>query len=478
LGATRSRLARQFFAEAIPLAVSGAALGILAAHWLLRLLIPLLPATMPRIDEIGLNGPVLIVSVVLSAIAAFLIALAPAVQVRANVERGPASRGRLRDLLIITEIACTVLLLVTAGLLMRSFSYLRSTDPGFRTARVLSLHLAVNRTRHGDDPGVARYLGRLIARVSHVPGVESVGIVNRLPLGGQTQVGAIRFEGSDTPFDTDWRSASPDYFRALNVPILNGRTFTNHDTADRPSVGIIDEHLAREVFGAEIPIGKRFRMDFSGAPWVEIVGVVGHLRHEGLDRDPRPQVYWPYQQRTQDRMAMVVRSSSDLSSVATAVRDAIREIDPDQPLYDVRPMTDVLERTLHGQRLNMVLIGAFAGMALLLATAGLYGVVSYLTAQRHREFGIRVAVGARATDVLILVLKQGLGRAASGLTLGLVLSAVLTRALQAMLHGVRALDATTYTSVSGLMMFVVLAASFVPAWRASQLDPTVALRQG
>jgi putative ABC transport system permease protein len=477
LGATRSRLARQFFAEAIPLAVAGAVLGIVAAHWLLRLLIPLLPATVPRIDEIGLNGPVLFVSVALSAAAAFFVALAPAVQIRANVERGPASRGRVRDLLITTEIACTVLLLVTAGLLMRSFSYLRSTDPGFHTSRVLSMHLAVNRTKYGDDPGVARYQGRLMARVARVPGVEAVGIVNRLPLGGQMQTGPIRFEGIDAGFDTDWRSVSPDYFRALDVPILAGRTFNDNDSAERPAVGIIDERLAREVFGRESPIGKRFRIDVSNRPWIEVVGVVGHIRGESLDRDPRPQIYWPYQQRTQDRMAMVVKTTANPSSLTAAVRTGIREIDPDQPIYDVRPMTAVLERALHGQWLNTVLVGTFAGMAVLLASAGLFGVVSYLTAQRQREFGIRLAVGAKAVDVLALVLKQGLGRAAVGLALGLALSAALTRALGGMLHGVSALDAATYTSVSGLLVFVVLASTFVPALRASRLDPTVALRQ-
>ena len=476
LGATRLRLARQLCAETIPFAVAGAVVGILAAHWLLRLLIPLLPASMPRIDEIGLNGPVLLVAIALSAAAAFFVALAPAAQVRASLERGPASKGRVRDLLIVTEIACTVLLLVTAGLLMRSFSHLRSNDPGFGTDRVLSLHLAVNRTKHGDDPGVARYLGRLIARVATVPGVESVGIVNRLPLGGQVQAGGIRFEGSETPSNTDWRTASPDYFRALDVPVLAGRTFSDNDSSDQPPVGIIDERLARETFGRESPIGKRFRMDFAGAPWIEIVGVVGHLRSEGLDRDPRPQVYWPYQQRTQDRMAMVVKTTADPSSTG-AVRAAIREIDPDQPLYDVRPMTAVLERTLYGQWLNAVLIGAFAAMALVLASAGLYGVVSYLTAQRQREFGIRIAIGASAADVLALVLKQGIGRAAVGLALGLALSAALTRALGAMLHGVSSWDAATYVWVSGLLIFVVLVASFLPAWRASRLDPTAALRQ-
>jgi predicted permease len=335
----------------------------------------------------------------------------------------------------------------------------------------------VNRTKYGDDSGVARYMGRLMARIGDIPSVEAVGIVNRLPLGGQMQTGPIRFEGIDGTFDTDWRSVSPDYFRTLGVPILAGRTFNNNDSLNRPAVGIIDERIAREVFGRESSIGKRFRIDVPGRTWIEVVGVVGHLRSEALDKDPRPQVYWPYQQRTQDRMAMVVKTTADPSTLTAAVRASIREIDADQPLYDVRPMTVVLERTLHGQWLNSVLVGAFAAMALLLATAGLYGVVSYLTAQRQREFGIRVAVGAKATDVLTLVLRQGLGRAALGLALGLAVSAALTRVLGAMLHGVSTWDTMTYVLVSGLLMFVVLAATFVPAWRASRLDPTVALRQ-
>jgi len=477
LGATRRRLARQFFAEAVPLAAAGALVGILAAHWLLRLLVPLLPAGMPRVEEIGLHGPVLLVSVVLSAAAAFFVAVAPAAQVRASVERGPALRARVRDLLIVAEISCTVVLLVTAGLLMRSFSHLRSTDPGFEPNRVLSLHLAVNRSKYGEDPGVARYLGRLIERVRSVPGVETVGIVNRLPMGGQVQNGVVRFEGSDVRVLTEWRSASADYFRALDVPLLAGRTFADTDSADRPEVGLIDERLAHEVFGRKSPIGQRFRIDVPGRPWVEIVGVVGHLRHDGLDTDPRPLIYWPYQQRTQDRMAMVVRTTVEPASLASAVRAAIREIDSDQPLYDVRPMTEVVERTLHGRWFNTMLIGSFAGVALVLASVGLYGVISYLTAQRQREFGIRVAVGAKAADVLALVMKQGLGRAAGGLALGLTFSAGLTRALGAMLHGISPLDATTYVSVAVLLLVVVLAASFVPAWRASRLDPTLGLRE-
>ena len=290
LGATRSRLARQFFAEALPLAAMGGALGVAGAHWLLRLLVPLLPATMPRIGEIGVHGPMLGVAVLLSAVATLGVALAPAMQVRSNVARGPASRGRVRDLLIVAEIACTVLLLVTAGLLIKSFWQLRATDPGFRPAGVLSLHLAINRTKHGDDPGVARYLGRLIERVGAVPGVDAVGIVNRLPLGGQVQSGPIRIDGHDTSVQTDWRTVSADYFRAMDIPILSGRTFLSHDSSTRPPEGLIDVELARQVFGAERPIGKRFRIDATDMPWVEIVGVVGHIRHDGLDRDSRPQV--------------------------------------------------------------------------------------------------------------------------------------------------------------------------------------------
>jgi predicted permease len=477
LGATRSRLARQFFAEAIPLAVAGVCVGIVSARWLLRLLIPLLPASMPRIGEIGLHGPVLVASTVLSVGSVFLISLAPAAQIHSHLERGPGAAGRARGLFVVMEIACTVLLLVTAGLLMRSFAQLRSTDAGFRPTHVLSLHLAVSRATYGDDAGVARYLERLIDRVQSVPGVATVGIVNRLPMGGQIQGGFIQFEGKDARFNTDWRTVSADYFRALNIPLLAGRAFNESDTPDHTAVGLIDERLARDVFAAESPIGKRFKMGFPGAPWIEIVGVVGHVRQEGLDSDPRPQVYWPHQQRTQDRMAMVVRTTADPSSLTAPIRAAIHDVDPDQPLYDVRPMPEVLERTLRGRWINTVLIGVFAALALVLASVGLYGVVSYLTAQRRREFAIRLAVGAKASNVLALVLKQGLWLALVGLALGLMLSAVSTRALGTLLHGVTAWDTWTYLLVSGLMIVVVLTASFIPAWQASRLDPKVALQQ-
>lgn len=475
LGATRPRIAAQFFAETIPLAAAGVAIGFLAARILLRVLIPFLPASMPRVEEIGLHAPVLLLSALIATAATFLVALAPALSVRAGIERGPAARNTARDTLMIAEIAGTAVLLVTAGLLIRSFVNLSSVNPGFQSERAWSMHLAVSRAKHGDDAALARYLGRLVDRLRALPGVDSVGLVNRLPMGGQGQSMSIRFEElPDTRIMVDSRSINGDYFRSLGIPLLSGRTFDENDTPERTQVGIVDERLVRDVFGGRNPIGKRFRANAPGFPWVQVVGVVGHVLHNSLDQDPRALVYWPYQQRTQDRMALVVRGNAP--DLAAAARAAIREVDPDQPLYDVRPMKEVVERTLTGQWLNTVLIGAFAAMALLLAAIGLYGVIAYLTEQRRREFGIRIAIGASAGQILGMVIRQGFGRVAAGLIAGLALSFAVTRFLASMLHRVPPLDLISYALAAAVLILVMLAATLIPAWRASRTDPTLALR--
>jgi putative ABC transport system permease protein len=478
LGATRTRLMRQSFVETIPLAIAGAALGILGADSILKLMVPLLPPGLPRVEEIAIHLPVLLFTIALSIAAAFAVSIAPASHVSASLQRGPASHSRLRDLLLCAEIACTVVLLVSAGLLMRSFVNVRTTDPGFRPGHVLGLHFAVDRATHGNaDPEVWRYLSRLIDRVQSTQGVESAAIVNRLPLGGQTQTLQIEFEGRDTIVNIDSRSASPDYFRTLGVPLISGRVFRNDDLAGRPNVGILDDRIARQIFGNESPIGKRFRIPIvPGMPWVQIVGVVGHIRHEGLDRDPRAQVYWPYAQRTQDRVAMVVKTAVDPAAMTPAIRAAIREIDPNQPLYDVFPMSEFIARTLLAQRLNLVLVGSFAVLALLLASIGVYGVVSHLTARRSREFGVRLAVGATPPHLLAMVFRESLARASVGLAVGIVLSIAITRLLSTMIHGLTALDPLTYSSVVVLLLVVVVVASYVPARRASRTDPVSALR--
>jgi predicted permease len=361
---------------------------------------------------------------------------------------------------------------------MRSFVNVRATDPGFQSNRVLALHLAIDRATHGaEDRQVAAYLARVLDRVAATPGVQSAAVVNRLPLGGQVQTLQIEFEGRETPINVDSRSISPDYFRTLGIPLLAGRAFGAVDTTDRAPTGILDDRIARQVYGSESPLGKRFRIPIvPGMPWVEIVGVVGHVRTESLEHDPRPQVYWPYTQRTQDRQALVVKTAGDAGAMTAAIRAAIREVDSGQPLYDVYPMTEVVSRTLLAQRLNLVLVAAFAGLALLLASLGLYGVVSHLTARRTREFGVRLAVGATPANLLAMVIRQTLARAAVGLTLGLMLAAAVTRLLTTMIHGVTPLDPLTYGVVALLLLLVFLGASYFPARRASVTDPVSALR--
>jgi len=475
LGAGRGRLARQLLAERIPLAAIGGGAGVGGAQILLQRLIPLLPATLPRVEEIGLHRPVLAAVVVLGMAALGLMSLGSAWSARSTLRRGPGSSTRLRDALVTAQLAGTVVLLVAAALLVNSFARVRATDPGLDATHVLSLLLAVDRPTHGDDGGVARYLGQLIEAVEAVPGVASAGLVNRLPLGGQVQIGDIRIEGMDEPISTGWRSASGRYFDTLRVPILAGRSFDGRDAADAPLVGVVDERLAALLPGGN-PIGRRFRIDVAGQPWVEIVGVVGHVRDQGLDRASLPLVYWPYPQRTQDRMAMVVRAAGEPAAVAGAVRYAIRRIDPNQALYDVRPMTAVIDRSVEGYRLNAVLTGAFAALALALAGTGLFGVLSSLALRRRREFGIRLALGATRGQLAAIVLRQGLGRAALGLAIGFAAAWQLTGLLAAMLYGVAPFDLAAYGAVAAVLAAVALGACLLPAWRAALADPLTSLR--
>jgi predicted permease len=480
LGATRGRLARQLIIETLPLGLAGGALAVVTARWLLDLLIPRLPAGTPRLEEIGLHASVLGFSILLSLAAALLVAAAPAWHVSTRVQRDMGGSGRFRNGLVLAEIACTGVLLVGAGLLARSFLHLAGTDPGFQPDRTLSLQLAVSRPKHGDDAGVARYLGQLTERIRAVPGVQAVGIVNRLPMGGQNQTFIVRFDGADSQVHVDSRSINGEYFHSLGIPLLDGRTFQDSDRPDRPVVGIIDQRLARQLFGTDRAVGKRFRTAIAGLdldqPWAEVVGVVGHLRHEGLDRDPRPQVYWPYTQQTQDRVAITVRTAADPAALVPSVRAAIREVDPEQAIHDVRSMREVVDRTLAGSRLSLVLMSAFAVMALLLASVGLYAVVAQLTTRRRREFGVRKALGATDRQVMRLVLGQGLRLGAAGLALGLVLAVAVTRILTTMLHGVQPLDPLSYAAAAGLLGAVVLAATSLPARKAMKLQPTEALR--
>src|SRR5262249_41828400 len=341
----------------------------------------------------------------------------------------------MRRSLVVVQIAIVFPLLVSASLLVRTLGELKRVDPGFHTDHVLSMLLAIPRSKYPTDRAVAALWQRVVARVQSLPGVASAGGVNRLPLGGYPaiQTGPLEFEGAgraiESLHEVDYRTATPDYFRTLQIPIVEGHSFTDGDTEDAKLVGLIDERIAHAVWPHESPLGKHFRPAFSGypdLPWVEIIGVVGHVHHTGLDADPRPTAYWSYLQRGQDRMALVIRTTIDPHQLVARVLAAIHAVDPDQPAFDIQTMDAILDRTLTQRWLNMLLLIAFAAASLTLASIGLYGVMAYAVTQRAHEFGVRLALGARPRDILRLVIAQSARLAAIGGLIGVAAAWLIT----------------------------------------------------
>lgn len=492
LGASQWRLIRQALVEIVPLVVLGGGLGILFASWSLELFLPWMPARMPRAEEIRISPPVLGFSVALMLASSLLAGIWPAFQVAGaavarSLKEGSLTtseswqRQRFRDVLVVAEIAVAVVLLTGAGLLIRSFFQVKGVQPGFRTDRVVSMYLAISGSKYGTGRDVARFCQRVLERVRALPGIDSAGMVDRLPLGGGIQAGAIQFEGTDLPGSrieaVDWRTVTPGYFQTLGIPLLQGRTFSERDGEEAPPVGIIDDRIARLVWPKQNPLGKRFRIPHSDDnPWVEVVGVVGQIRDDNLEGDGRPLIYWNYHQRGHYRIALVVRTRQDPNRMVASIVGEIRGLDPEQPVYDVRTMDDVVNRSLAPRWLNTVLLGSFASASLLLACIGLYGVIAYSVSQRTREFGIYLALGAQSHDLLRLVLRKGMTLALGGTAAGLVGAAVLTRLLSSLLYGVRAIDVSTFAASSLLLVVVALLACYVPARRATKVDPMVALR--
>ena len=488
LGATSGRLRRQLIAEVMPLSIAGIGGGLLFASWCLRMLLPYLSATAPRVEAIGLHLPVVAFSVIVSVVVVLVASLVPG-RIVARRQPGATLRqtsrsitagAQARNLLVVAQIAVTLILLFGGLLFARSFSALLRVNPGFSSEGVLTMHLAVTRAKYQEDERVAEYYRRIVDHVKSIHGVTAAGIVNRLPLSGIAQTGGIEFEGRSETYDADWRSATPGYFEAIGIRLRAGRVFQESDRAQSPPVGLIDEQLARSVFGSESPVGKRFRRRLPGLmrqdPWAEIVGVVGHILNDSLERDPRPQVYWPETQRTQDRGALVVRTISDPASYTQAVIDAIRREDADQPVYDVRSMQQWVDRTLQRRTLLTGMVALFGGASLLLACLGLYGVVAYTANLRLREFGVRLALGATAPQVRGLVLRHAAKLALCGSAIGLLLSWPVAQALQSMLFGITTRDATSWLLAPALLIAVALLSALSPATRAAKTDPAVTLR--
>jgi len=490
LGATRSRLIRQAAAELLPILALGALVGVLAADWGIKLVIPWLPAALPRVEEIQVNLPVLLFSGAILFVTAALVLLLPEMQASrfefvsglregARTSSGSAGNTTIRNLLVVGQVALTVILLSGAGLLIRTFAALKDVNPGFRPQGVLSLQLAISRNKYDGDDKVAGFCQRILEQVQALAGVEAAGFCNRLPLEGFSGMSSVYFERANqepgTLEATDETTTTPDYFRAVGIPVLQGRSFTEQDTTNAPLVVVVDERVARLAWPGESPLGKRVRSS-PNAPWAEVVGVVGHIRHESLDRDQRLQIYWNYLQRPRVGMTLVVRTSGDARRLVDPVLGAIKAVDPDQPAYAVRAMTEVLNQSLAIRWFNTVVVSLFAGSSLLLAMVGIYGVIAWAVRQRTREIGVRMALGAQRKSVLALVLGRGLRLAAAGIVLGLIGAIPLTRILRSLLFGVAPTDPLTFAAVPVLLVSAALLACFLPARRAAKIDPMEALR--
>ena len=500
LGASRGRIIRHVLTENLLLALVGGALGVMLAFWGVEALVALSPINFPRLHQAHIDTRVLGFSLLLSITTGFIFGLAPALQFsRSNLNEtlkegsrsasGGVQPRRVRALLIVSEIALSLVLLVAAGLLLRSFMRLQDSQLGFDPARALTMQLSLPGSRYGERAQAAPFYDQLLQRSRNLPGVQSVGLTNYLPLSGSDSGTSFNIEGRPPLPRGKFIEAAPrwvsaDYFRAMGINVLRGRPLAEQDIANDRPVALINQTMAERFWPGEDPIGKRITMESPENPaWHEIVGVVADVRHTALDAQPEAEMYYPYLFSSEadsspwTSMYLVVRTSGeDPSSLAAALRREVLAVDKDQPVYNVASMTQLLAASVAQRRFNMLLVGLFAVLALVLAAVGLYGVMSHLVTQRTHEIGIRMALGARAQDVVKLVLKNGMTLALSGIALGLAGAFGLTRLMRSLLFGVTTTDAVTFVAVSLCLGAVALLACYIPARRATKVDPLVALR--
>ena len=491
LGAGRARLVRQLLTESVLLAVTGGVLGLLLAVWGSRMLVRL--GSLPNSGDIGIDTWALGFTLLVSFAAGIIIGIVPALQftkssLSETLKQGSGRTGgspmkqHTRKALVVSEVALSLVLLIGAGLMIRSFWKLQNVDPGFDTSNALTMSVALTPIRYSEPHQQLAFLDRAMEQIRAVPGVVSVGTTTTIPLagGGSTQPFSIEGRPTGTIAEqpmAQTRYISPDYFKAIGIPLRQGRFFSDQDRDNSVPVIIISEAMARRFWPGENPIGKRLTPSFHSKEGArEIVGVVGDVKARGLDSDASTMMYLPYKQAPRPFMSFVVRTSSNPESLVQPVSRAIYSIDKEQALTDVQTMDQVLMQSLSDRRFNMTLLLTFAGVALVLAAVGVYGVMNYTVTLRRRELGIRMALGAKASDVLRLVLRQGLTLTLIGVGAGLISAYALTRLMASLLYGVTATDYLTFASVSAVLIVVGLVASFVPARRATKVDPTIALR--
>ena len=497
LGASRWRIVRQLLTESVIVALIGGALGVLIAFWGIDLLRGANPGEAakyaPGWDQLGINPAVLLFTIALSLLSGLVFGLAPALQVskpnlnnalKEGGRQGGGGSHRLRSSLVVFEIALSLILLVGAGLLVRSFLSLLKTNPGFNPDHLMTMSLVLPAAKYKDEASRSAFFTDLVQRVQNVPGVQSAALVNYIPLGGSNSSESFLVEGVPEPppgqeFDGRYRVCTPDYFETMGIALLKGRAFTAADKAGNTPVAIVNETMARKYWPNADAVGKRFRFygPIDKNPWMEIVGIAQDVKHD-LNTPMTSDFFLPHAQDSWNGMVLVARTTVDPASTASALRQEVWAIDKDQPVFDLKTMEQVRSLSVALYSFSSVMLAVFAGVALILAAVGIYGVMAFAVTQRTQEIGIRMALGARGVDVLRLVLRNGMALALIGIGLGLAGAWGLTRFLAKLLVGVTATDFLTFSIVTFTLLFAALLACYLPARRATKVDPVVALRQG
>jgi len=494
LGADRKRLIGQMLTESVLISLLGGIAGLGLAAGSLYLMRAINPGNIPRLDEIGINGEVLFFTLLVSSLTGVVFGMAPAlraarVDVNSSLKAGGRDsrtgglgigRDKLRSLLVVTELALSLLLLISAGLLIRSFAHIQTVRPGFDPDNVISMRVSLAGPRYQNDYAAARFYEELGQHVSTLPGVKAQGAVSALPLTASVGWGGVEVEGyvpppSEPELQVDLRIATPDYFRALDVPLVDGRFFSDSDTADSMPVVLIDKKMADRFWPGETPVGKRVR-NGPKSKWRSVVGVVGVVKQYGLDADTRMVVYYPHKQASSGGMYLVARTSVAPESVASAMVGEAHALDSEAAVYDVRTMKDRLSDSLARRRFSTVMLSAFACFALALAAIGVYAILSYTVSQGVHDIGVRLALGAQRGSIVRLVVGHGMVLVLAGIGGGLIGGAILTRLMASLLYGTSATDSLTFAGVAGLLALIALAACYIPARRATRIDPIRALR--
>jgi len=499
LGASRSRMVRQLLTETLFLALIGGLAGVATAAVSLGSILRFLPSGIPRLSEVSMDWVVLLFALLISVLTGFFFGLAPALQstrpdVFAAIREGARGSGygtktnRLRSLLIASELALAVVLMIGAGLLLRSFAGLLRDNPGFNPAGVVaaSIWLPVPNDPKADPyAGIApqaAFARETLRRVRSIPGVELAGITSALPASGEANNAALFIEDQPVESSQDLRAeiirVSPGYFEVMQSPLIRGRFFTEGDEAGKEQVAIIDETTARRYWGSRDPLGRRLRFgQNANAPWLSIVGIVKDIKHDGLDVDGVPHIYACMYQRPYRAMSVVVRTSLPVSVLEPQIRHEVQSVDHGLPVFNVRSMGEVMDVSLAPRRFSSAMVGGFAAVALLLASIGIYGLLAYMVGQRSHEIGIRVALGAQPSDILGLILRRGMLLSGADILAGLLLAAIAAPMIASLLYGVRPIDPPVFLAVPAVFLAVAVLASLVPARRAMNVDPIVALRE-